>query len=52
MTYWKLDDYDVRMIRKLSRETTIPQHFIAFRFSITQAMVSYIKNNRRRVNVS
>lgn len=52
MTYWKLDNYDVKMIRKITRETTIPQKVIAHRFNITQAMVSYIKNNRRRVNVS
>ena len=52
MTYWKLTNYDVKMIRKVARETTIPQKIIAHRFNITQAMVSYIKNNRRRVNVS
>jgi len=52
MTYWKLDNYDVKMVRKLSQETTIPQKILAHRFNISQAMVSYIKNNRRRVNVS
>jgi len=52
MTYWKLDNYDVNMLRKLARETTIPQRIIAHRFNISQTMVSLIKNNHRRVNVS
>lgn len=44
----KLTSKDVRVIRKLSRERKLPQDYIASCYDVTQPMVSYIKNNKRR----
>jgi DNA-binding Lrp family transcriptional regulator len=47
----KLTKKDVRVIRKLSRDGRVPQSYIGVCYNITQAMVSYIKNNRRHQGV-
>jgi len=44
----KLTSKDVKVIRKLSRERKLPQTYIASCYEVTQQMVSYIKNNKRR----
>jgi predicted transcriptional regulator len=47
----KLTSKDVKVIRKLSREQVLRQNYIATCYDVTQAMVSYIKNNQRRAGV-
>jgi predicted XRE-type DNA-binding protein len=47
----KLTSKDVKVIRKLSREQVLRQDYIATCYDVTQAMVSYIKNNQRRAGV-
>jgi predicted transcriptional regulator len=47
----KLTSKDVIVIRKLSRERVLAQTYIAECYNVTQAMVSYIKNNQRRAGV-
>jgi len=48
----KLTNKDVKVIRKLSRERVLAQTYIAECYNVTQAMISYIKNNQRRSAVS
>jgi DNA-binding Lrp family transcriptional regulator len=48
----KLTTKDVKVIRKLSRDGRVPQSYIGSCYNVTQAMVSYIKNNHRRQGVS
>jgi len=47
----KLTNKDVKVIRKLSRETILRQHYIGNLFNVSQAMISFIKNNRRHQGV-
>jgi len=47
----KLTMKEVKIIRKLARETMLRQHYIGSCYNISQAMVSYIKNNRRHQGV-
>jgi len=47
----KLTKKEVKVIRKLSRDSALTQRYIAKLYDITQAMVSYIKNNKRHQGV-
>jgi DNA-binding Lrp family transcriptional regulator len=47
----KLTNKDVKIIRKLSRDRRVPQSYIGAFYNVTQAMVSYIKNNHRHQGV-
>jgi len=47
----KLTKKEVKVIRKLSTDSLLTQRYIAHLYNISQAMVSYIKNNRRHQGV-
>jgi len=47
----KLTKKEVKVIRKLSRDSLLTQKYIARLYDITQAMVSYIKNKQRHLDV-
>jgi len=47
----KLTKKEVKVIRKLSRETSLRQQYIGACYNVSQAMVSYIKNNQRHQGV-
>lgn len=47
----KLTKKEVKVIRKLAKDSCLTQKYIGSLYDITQAMVSYIKNKHRHVDV-
>jgi len=47
----KLTKKEVKVIRKLANDSCLTQRYIGRLYDVTQAMVSYIKNKQRHVDV-